>query len=126
MTQWALADEGDLSLFRDTGGNFTTVTAPTPVTLFQADAISLTATDNTNYNRSYSILRSPIDQNLSRIEITFTGTNNSPSRDLPNTGSHIYTALSTAVPEPGAAAVMGVCFAMACVKRRRSSDRPAA
>ena len=126
LTRWTLVDEGDLSLFRDTGGSLNTTPAPTPVTLFEAEAISLTAADNVNYNRSYSILRSPDDQNLSRIEITFTGTNNSPSRALPNTGSHIYTALATAttVPEPGTGLAVGSCFALVCLKRRRRSARP--
>ena len=96
MRQWKLVDEGDLSVFKDTGTAFSSVVAPTPFTVFDVDEIRLTATNNTNYNRSYSILRNPIGQNLSRIEITFTGTRNSPSRANPNTGSHIYTALATA------------------------------
>ena len=96
MSQWKLAGEGDLSVFKDTGTAFSSVVAPTPFTVFNVDEIRLTATNNTNYNRSYSILRNPTGQNLSRIEITFTGTRNSPNRDNPNTGSHIYTALATA------------------------------
>ncbi|KAA1262601.1 hypothetical protein LF1_51680 [Rubripirellula obstinata] len=119
MSQWTLVDEGDLSVFKDTGSDFSEVTAPTPVTLFSINEISLTATDDTNYNRSYSILRNPINQDLSRIEITFVGTQNSPSRAMPNTGSHIYTALATAIPEPSSILVMAGCFGLVTFRRRR-------
>jgi hypothetical protein len=119
MTQWALIDEGDLSLFKDTGTAFSSVVAPTPVTVFNTGSISLTAIDDTNYNRSYSILRNPVGQNLGRIEITFVGTNNSPDRANPNTGSHIYTALTTAVPEPGSAMVVLGGLMLVAMKRRR-------
>jgi len=98
MTQWELVSEGDLSTYRDTGGAFSETVAPVPDTVFDTDFISLDAVDSINYNRSYSILRSPAGANLSRIEISFAGIQNSPSRASPNTGSHIYLALST-VPQ---------------------------
>lgn len=98
MSQWQLIATGDLSTFKDTRNGFSAVTAPTPITVIESGKITLTATDDTNYNRSYSIFRSPTGRNLSRIEITFKGTQNSPKRDRANTGSHIYTALTTAVP----------------------------
>ena len=100
MSQWALIAEGDLSNFKDTQNDFSDIKAPTPTTTFGVDQISLTAVDDTNYNRSYSIFRSSVDQQLSRIEITFIGQQNSPARDLPNTGSHIYVAVSTASTIP--------------------------
>ena len=119
MQTWTLVDEGDLSVFKDTGTAFSSIVAPTPTTVFQANEISLTAIDDSNYNRSYSILRNPLGQNLSRIEITFTGTQNSPNRANPNTGSHIYTALTTAVPEPSSAMLLfGFCVVAGTGRRR--------
>ena len=95
MTQWELISEGDLSIYKDTGSAFSETVAPVPVTVFDTDLISLDAVDDTNYNRSYSILRSPSGVGLGRIEITFVGSTNSPSRASPNTGAHIYLALAT-------------------------------
>ena len=84
MNQWQLVSEGDLSTYRDTGGAFSEIVAPVPVTVFSANSISLDAVNNINYNVQ-----------LGRIEISFVGTQNSPTRSSPNTGSHIYLALST-------------------------------
>ena len=119
MDQWTLVDEGDLSLYKDTGTVFSDIIAPVPTTVFNSSEISLTAIDDSNYNRSFSILRNPIGQNLGRIEITFVGTKNSPDRDNPNTGSHIYAALTTAVPEPGSfAMLLGLALAVTGQRRR--------
>lgn len=101
MTQWTLAGEGDLSLYKNTGSDFSDVIAPTPITTFSSDSIDLTAVDSTNYNRSYSILRSPLDVTVESIEIEFTGIQNSASRDAPLTGSHVYLVLSTVPAIPG-------------------------
>ena len=109
MRQWSLLAEGDLSNFKDTGTVFSSVEAPTPTTTFSADEIALTAVNDTNYNRSYSIFRSSGAQALSRVEITFTGQQNSPSRDAPNTGAHIYTAVSTASAVPDPEIILGDC-----------------
>jgi hypothetical protein len=99
MTTWRLAGAGDLSLYKNTGPDFSAVVAPTPTTAFLPEAISLTAVDGTNYNRSFSILRAPSGSPIQRIEIEFTGVNNSPSRELGGNGSHIYVALSTSLQE---------------------------
>ena len=122
MSEWALIAAGDLSNFKDTGTVFSSVVAPTPTTVFSANEISLTAVDDTNYNRSYSIFRSPDLQALSSIEITFTGQQNSPSRDLPNTGSHIYVAVSTAsaIPEPSSSVSLALLVCLWVASRRRS------
>ena len=121
MNQWALIAAGDLSNFKDTGTDFSDVDAPTPTTTFSADAILLSTLDTTNYNRSYSILRSSDVQALSRVEITFTGQQNSPSRDNPNTGAHIYVAVSTAsaVPEPSNGVALMLLGWQLVAKRRR-------
>ena len=109
MRQWSLLAEGDLSNFKDTGSAFSSVEAPTPTTTFLAGEILLSAVDDRNYNRSYSIFRSSDLQSLSSIEITFTGQQNSPSRTLPNTGSHIYVAVSTASAVPKPEVLLGDC-----------------
>ena len=121
MSDWALIAAGDLSNFKDTGTVFSSVEAPTPTTLFSSNEILLTAVDDTNYNRSYSILRSSDLQALSSIEITFTGQQNSPSRDLPNTGSHIYVAVSTAsaIPEPSSMVMLMLLGCWSVATRRR-------
>ena len=69
MRQWTLVDEGDLSLIRDTGTAMSTIVAPAPTTSFNANRIRLTAVDDMNYNRSYSILRAPENADLGRIDI---------------------------------------------------------
>ena len=99
MRQWTLVDEGDLSLIRDTGPEMSTIVAPAPTTLFNANRIRLTAVSDTNFNRSYSILRAPENADLGRIDIEFTGLQTSTSRDQPFNGSHIYVALASAIPE---------------------------
>lgn len=99
MSQWALADEGDLSLIKDTGTAMSNIVAPVPTTVFNANGIRLTAISNTNYNRSYSILRAPRNADLGQIVVEFTGLTTSTSRTQPFNGSHIYVALATAVPE---------------------------
>ena len=109
MRQWSLLAEGDLSNFKDTGSAFSNVMAPTPTTTFSASEISLTAVDDINYNRSYLLLRSSDLQSLSRLEVTFTGQQNSPSRELPSTGSHIYIAVSTASALPKPEVLLGDC-----------------
>ena len=109
MRQWSLLAEGDLSNFKDTGSAFSNVEAPAPTTTFSVSEISLTAVNNTNYNRSYSILRTSDLQPLSSVEITFTGQQNSPSRALPSTGSHIYVAVSTASAVPDPVVLLGDC-----------------
>ena len=109
MRLWSLLAEGDLSNFKDTGTVFSSVVAPTPTTAFSAGEILLTAINGTNYNRSYSILRSSDLQSLSRVEITFAGVQNSASRDSPNTGSHIYIAVSTASAVPDPVVLLGDC-----------------
>ena len=101
MSEWQLISEGDLSTYRDTGGAFSETVAPVPITVIDPGFISLDAFDSNNYNRSYSILRSPPSVDLSRIEIAFVGIQNSPERARPNTGSHIYLALSTVPTLPG-------------------------
>ena len=99
MREWTLVDEGDLSLIRDTGPEMSTIVAPAPTTLFNANRIRLTAVDDMNYNRSYSILRAPENAELSRIDIEFTGRQTSTSRAQPLNGSHIYVALASVVSE---------------------------
>jgi hypothetical protein len=98
MSQWMLADEGDLSLIKDTGSAMSAIVAPVPTTVFSASGIRLTAVNNTNYNRSYSILRAPRNANLGRIDVEFTGLATSTSRTQPLNGSHVYVALATEVP----------------------------
>ena len=109
MRQWSLIGEGDLSNFKDTGTAFSNVEAPTPTTTFSAGEISLTAINDTNYNRSFSIFRSSNLQALSRVEITFTGQQNSDSREFPRTGAHIYIAISTASAVTGPEGLLGDC-----------------
>jgi hypothetical protein len=119
MTEWSLFAEGDLSNFKDTGDVFSAITAPTPTTSFMTDQIQLTAVNDTNYNRSYSILRTPTNQGIGRIDVSFTGNRNSPDRANPNTGSHIYVALSTAVPEPNSGLfLLGVVVAVVARRQR--------
>jgi len=92
MSTWTLAGEGDLSLVTNGGGAFSEVVAQVPTVAFTAEYIRLTLINNVNFNRSYSILRSPENAGLiSRIEIEFTGF---PT----NTSAHIYVALATAAP----------------------------
>lgn len=98
MSQWTLADEGDMSLIKDTGTAMSNIVAPVPTTVFNADGIRLTAISNTNFNRSYSILRAPDNADLGQIVVEFTGLATSTSRTQPQNGSHIYVALATAVP----------------------------
>lgn len=95
MTTWNLTAEGDLSLYKDTGTVFSPIIAPTPTTTFATNGIQLIAVDGTNYNRSYSVLRAPPGTGLERIEIEFTGIQNSQSRAQGGTGSHVYVALAT-------------------------------
>jgi hypothetical protein len=95
MTQWTLIGEGDLSLIKDTGTAMSSIVAPIPTTVFNSDGIRLNIIDTTNYNRSYSILRSPENADLSRIVIEFTGLFTSPSREFGSNGSHVYVALTT-------------------------------
>ena len=91
MSTWTLAGEGDLSLIKNAGTAFSDIVAPVPTTVFTASGIRLTPSIIGNFNRSYSILRSPGNADLGRIEVEFTG--------LPtNTSAHIYVALATAVP----------------------------
>jgi len=100
MTTWTLAGVGDLSLYKNTGTEFSDIIAPTPTTVFSSGDIRLTAVDGTNYNRSYSILRAPIGTAVERVEIEFTGVHNSPDRDAGGNGSHVYLLLSTLPDEP--------------------------
>ena len=76
-----------------------TIVAPAPTALFNANRIRLTAVSDTNYNRSYSILRAPENADLGRIDIEFTGLQTSTSRSQPLNASHIYVALASAIPE---------------------------
>ncbi len=98
MLQWTLADEGDLSLIKDTGTAMSSIVAPVPTTVFNTDGIRLTAVNNTNYNRSYSILRAPQNADIGRIDVEFTGLATSTSRAQPLNGSHVYVALATELP----------------------------
>ena len=91
MSKWTLAGEGDLSLIKNTGAAMSAIVAPVPTTVFSANGIRLTPINNGNFNRSYSILRSPENADLGRIEVEFTGL-------ATNTSAHIYVALATAVP----------------------------
>jgi hypothetical protein len=89
--------------------------------LDQSDAV-----DDTNYNRSISVLRSPAGVALERIEITFSGTRNSPDRDSGGNASRVYLALATAAPEPGLGVglVCGIALTAVLVPRRnRSTSR---
>ena len=99
MREWTLVDDGDLSLIRDTGTAMSTIVAPAPTTIFNANRVRLTAVSNTNFNRSYSILRAPENADIGRIDIEFTGLQTSTSRDQPFNGSHIYVALASEIPE---------------------------
>ncbi len=108
MTRFTLASEGDLSSYKDTGTTFSEVVAPIPTTLFASDAITLAAVDDTNYNRSYGVLRSPANAAIGTLEITFSGTRNSPNRASGGNASHVYVALATAAPEPSAATLLAV------------------
>lgn len=98
MTSWSVVAEGDLSLYKDTGTEYSDTIAPVPNVTFQTDGIGIQATDATNYNRSYSILRAPTTSAVTRFEIEFMGIQNSPSRAQGGTGSHVYVGLCT-VPE---------------------------
>ena len=93
MTTWRLVDAGDLSTYKNTGTGFSAITAPEPLTTFSLNEIRLDAVDGTNYNRSYSILRAPANAPVESVSISFTGTQNSPSRALGGNGSHIYLAM---------------------------------
>ena len=75
------------------------IVAPVPTTVFNIDGIRLTAVSNTNYNRSYSILRAPQNADLGQIVVEFTGLTTSTSRTQPLNGSHIYVALATELPK---------------------------
>lgn len=101
MNSFSLADETDLSTFKNTGTDFSPIIAPDPFVLFAPNEISLDAVDEENYNRSLSVLRSPAGAAIERIEINFEGTRNSPNRESGRNASHIYVALATAAPEPG-------------------------
>ncbi|QDS99705.1 hypothetical protein [Adhaeretor mobilis] len=98
MNTWTLAGEGDLSLYKDTGTVFSSITAPTPNTTFSSNRVKLEAVDGTNYNRSYSILRAPSGADVARVSIHFEGVHNSPNREFGGNGSHIYVGL-TRTPE---------------------------
>ena len=98
MTTWSLGGEGDLSLYKNTGGGYSDVVAPPPSVTFSVSGIDLQAIDSTNYNRSYTILRAPSGSLVSRVEVEFTGIQNSASREQGGTGSHIYLGVST-LPE---------------------------
>lgn len=117
MTQFTLFDETDLSRFKNTGTAFSTIIAPTPTTTFSSNEITLSAVDATNYNRSVSVFRSPVGAALERIEITFTGTRNSPDRASGNNASHVYVALATEAPEPGFA--LGLAFGVGLLGHAR-------
>lgn len=95
MTTWSLVDEGDLSLYKDTGTVFSEVVAPTPTTQVLSTGITFTAESSTNYNRSYSIVRAPRGVDVGRVDVTFTGIFNSPSRERGGSGSHIYAGIAT-------------------------------
>ncbi len=97
MQQWILADEGDLSLIKDTGSAMSSIVAPVPTTVFSSNGIRLTAVNNTNYNRSYSVLRAPANVDIGRIDVEFIGLATSSSRTQPLNGSHVYVALATEV-----------------------------
>jgi len=98
MSRWTLIDEGDLSLIKNTGSAISDIIAPIPTTVFSNSGIRLTAANNTNFNRSYSILRAPQNVDLGQIVVEFTGMATSTSRSQPLNGSHIYVALATAIP----------------------------
>lgn len=116
MTLFSLVDETDLSTFKNTGTAFSPIIAPLPNTDFSIDAITLEAVDDTNYNRTISVLRSPINSAVERIEISFSGTRNSPDRESGRNASHVYVALATAAPEPGLA--VGLACGIALIARR--------
>ncbi|MFK7895337.1 MAG: hypothetical protein AB8G23_05855 [Myxococcota bacterium] len=120
MMTFTLVDETDLSTFKNTGTLFSSIVAPTPITLFSVGEITLSATDDTNYNRSLSVLRSPSGAALARIDVTFSGTRNSPDRASGNNASHVYVALATAAPEPGFATglLCGIGLVAACRRGR--------
>ena len=91
MSQWRLAGEGDLSLIKNAGTAFSDIVAPVPTVVFSANDIRLAPSTRGNFNRSYSILRTPENADLGRIEVEFTGLRT-------NRSAHIYVALATAVP----------------------------
>ncbi len=95
MTTWRPIIAGDLSLYKNTGAGFSSIVAPSPTTVITPDAIDVTAVNPTNYNRSYSIFRAPAGALVERVDIAFTGVQNSPSRELGGNGSHLYHALAT-------------------------------
>ena len=121
VSTWAVVGEGDLSVFKNTGTDFSTTVAPLAViNRGTANLLTLTAADSTNYNRSYTILRTTQGEALSEIRLTFDGDRNTPSRDLPGSGSHIYVALSTAaVPEPMTATWLAAAAMLIAMRRRR-------
>lgn len=96
LTSWIIAGQGDLSTYKNTGTMASDIVAPNATLDLSTNEIALFTTDATNYNRCYTILRKPAGQLIDRIEITFTGTNNSADREAGGTGSHIYIALTTA------------------------------
>lgn len=122
MTTFSLVDETDLSTFKDTGSVFSAIIAPTPTVTFSASEIALDAVNDTNYNRSLSVLRSPIGAALERIEITFDGTRNSPDRASGGNAAHVYVALATAAPEPGLAVGLACGIALIAGDRRHRRD----
>lgn len=125
MTNCSLHAEGDLSLFKNTGSDFSDIIAPNPITTLATDSISLVAVNDINYNRSFSIIRFPKGLSVKRIEIEFTGFQNSPNRDSPNTGAHIYVVVVTGeafVPVPSYTVFRGVELVGSVELMQRSDD----
>lgn len=95
MLTWTVTAEGDLSLFKNTGTGYSDIIAPPPTVSSTSADLRLQAIDATNYNRSYTVLRAPAGASVERLEIEFTGIQNSPTRAQGGNGAHIYVGLST-------------------------------
>ncbi|MBK8232693.1 MAG: T9SS type A sorting domain-containing protein [Candidatus Eisenbacteria bacterium] len=98
MTTWAVSADGDLSLYKNTGTGYSEITAPSPLITATSAELQLLAADATNYNRSYTVLRAPVETPVAAIEVEFTGIQNSPNRAQGGNGAHIYVGLSTRPP----------------------------
>lgn len=105
MSGWTLRARGDLSLYKNTGAGYSPIVAPNPNLNLTPAALTLTAANDQNYNRSLSIVTAPAGAAIGRIDITFTGIQNSASRADGGTGSHIYVGLCTPAAASGAPAV---------------------
>lgn len=124
LSSWQLVGEGDLSLYQDVGSALGPLATP-PTVFISSSSIDVTAAVDYNQNRSYTILRTPEGQAIESINITFTGnltpTLNGSDPLLAWNGSHIYTGLALAVPEPSVPLLALLAAAPSLLFRRRTS-----